>query len=112
MQVSTFTAWGIGITISVVSLIFGGGWLWKAFRRISRLIDVDDLKNAFVLRSEFDAHVREAAERHQRFLEEYAEPLKDGLRTLRALCEAVAKQTVTLEHLHEDVRDLKDSRRT
>lgn len=95
------------IGLPLAGFLLGGGWPWKAYRRLGDLDLVERLKDHYVSMPMFDAHVREEELRHQR-RDDIIDMLTKTVRTMESFAGTLAAQGEGIKYLAAELSELKD----
>lgn len=113
---SELLRWIIGLALGVLGFILGGGWPWKAYRRMQELDLLEIIKPHVWMRVEQEAFERRNEMRHDR-TDEMMRMLHDAQSSVLALTGAVERHTEAIKYwgaeiqeVKEDVERLKDVR--
>jgi hypothetical protein len=93
------------IGLPLAGFLLGGGWPWKAYRRLGDLDLEERLKHKFWLRSEQDAYARER-EMVSAQQDEVIAMLKEQTKAILSLTGSVERHTIAIEFFGPQIRDL------
>lgn len=99
--------WLITLALAVGGFLLGGGWPWKAYRRMGDLDLVERMRPHFWLRVEQGAFERQNEMRHDR-TDEIMKMLHDAQSAVMALSGAVERHTEAIKYFGNDLQEVKD----